>query len=232
MPPNGRRTHASSPRQETRPSSSPGSRNASSASTTPPAAPPTSATGWVKGRNYWSNANNFYDANTFESGALRKDDPRLITLFLTGYGTFTGTGNETFPIVSFGAFYVTGWGQGDVTDARNIEDPCAGNTPPPDLIIESGGAYVWGHFINTIDDRSERLPRVEARAAPGSGSIPASSHSSSRAHPPQPGHVEVADRRPTMHLRLRARLRARTSTARVSMSRRSVLAAGSSNAAV
>ena len=112
--------------------------------------PSDSATGWVKGRNYWSNANNMFDANTFESGALRKDDPRLITLFLTGYGTFTGTGNETFPIVSFGAFYVTGWGQGDVTDPKNIDDPCPGNTPPPDLIIEPGGAYVWGHFINTI----------------------------------------------------------------------------------
>ena len=23
--------------------------------------------------------------------------------------------------------------------------------PPPDLIIEAGGAYVWGHFINTVD---------------------------------------------------------------------------------
>ena len=88
--------------------------------------PSDSATGWVKGRNYWSNANNLYDTNTFESGALRKDDPRLITLFLTGYGTFTGTGNETFPIVSFGAFYVTGWGQGDVTDPRKVEDPCPG----------------------------------------------------------------------------------------------------------
>jgi hypothetical protein len=112
--------------------------------------PGDSGVAWVKGRNYWSNANNLYDNNTFENGALRKDDPRLITLFLTGYGTFTGTGNQTFPIVSFGAFYVTGWGQGDVTDPRNIEDPCNGNTPPPDLIIESGGAYVWGHFINTV----------------------------------------------------------------------------------
>ena len=69
---------------------------------------------------------------------------------MTAYDSFGGSGNETFPIITFGTFYVTGWGQGNVKQANNIDDPCPGNAAPADLVTESGGAYVWGHFVNNV----------------------------------------------------------------------------------
>ncbi len=69
--------------------------------------------------------NNMYDADTFawdgtgppgsrgalKGNTLKDDDPRLVTLFFTTYDSFTSTGNEIFPIVGFGNFYVTGYGE-------------------------------------------------------------------------------------------------------------------------
>lgn len=129
---------------------------------TPPNAAP-----WTKGRNYWHDANNVIDEYTFaqdspaptRSNRLRDDDPRMINLFMTGYNSFGGSGQSTFPIINFGTFYVTGYGQvsgGGLT----IHDPCtggssdpsdgAGSKPPPDLDTTSNGVYVWGHFINNV----------------------------------------------------------------------------------
>ena len=84
------------------------------------------------GRNYWHRMNNMYDADTFawdgtgppgpggavKGNTLKDDDPRLVTLFFTTYDSFTGTGNEVFPIVGFGNFYVTGYGE---THERRLE---------------------------------------------------------------------------------------------------------------
>ena len=42
-------------------------------------------------------------------------DPRIVQVFLTPFGSFTGSGNTTFPVTGFATFYVTGWsaqGQG------------------------------------------------------------------------------------------------------------------------
>lgn len=103
----------------------------------------------VAGRNYWQNANNLSGA-AFAFPNLRDDDPRLVTLFLTAYNSFTGNGNERFPIIGFGTFYITGWGAGRPGGGLDIEDPCPGNTPPPDIIVEAGGGYVWGHFVVNV----------------------------------------------------------------------------------
>lgn len=130
---------------------------------TPPAPAP-----WTKGRNYWHDANNQIDEYTFaqdappptRSNRLRDDDPRMINLFMTAYDSFGGSGNTTFPIVNFGTFYVTGYGQVSGS-GLTIQDPCtsgtttntspgAGSKPPPDLNTSSNGAYVWGHFVNNV----------------------------------------------------------------------------------
>ena len=71
---------------------------ASSAWATRPV-PADSATGYVKGRNYWHRDNNLYDAYTYawdgdgnaalaKGNTLKADDPRLVNLFLGPYDSF------------------------------------------------------------------------------------------------------------------------------------------------
>jgi hypothetical protein len=66
-------------------------------------------------------------------------DTRILPLFLTAFGAFSGNGNSTtVPVTDFATFYVTGFGV------------CAGDDTTP------GNGYIVGHFIKYI-------------AAPGSG---------------------------------------------------------------
>ena len=131
---------------------------------------------YVKGRNYWHRMNNAYDAETFawdgtgpadpgtptaKGNTLKSDDPRLVTLFFTTYDSFTSTGNEVYPIVGFGNFYVTGYGETISGHWKNgaPEDPCddgngmsvgAGNEPPPDIDMSRNTRWVWGHFVKDV----------------------------------------------------------------------------------
>ena len=61
-------------------------------------------------------------------------DPRIVPVFITPFGTFTGSGNEVVPVTKFATFYVTGW----------FSSPCTGDDPVPDK------GYVVGHFIKYI----------------------------------------------------------------------------------
>ena len=98
---------------------------------------------------------------------LKENDPRQVELFMTGYDSFTGSGNELFPIWNFGTFYITGFGTGTPGGGLINEDPCsqgdpsspgAGNKPPPDIKTQPGGAYVWGHFINNSHPNPNSTP--------------------------------------------------------------------------
>jgi hypothetical protein len=62
------------------------------------------------------------------------DDPRIVPVFVTPFGTFTGSGNEVVEVTKFATFYVTGW----------FSSPCSGDDPVPDK------GYVIGHFIKYI----------------------------------------------------------------------------------
>jgi Putative Flp pilus-assembly TadE/G-like len=66
-------------------------------------------------------------------------DSRIVPMFLTPFETFTGSGNEVFPVTNFGTFYVTGW----------FGDPCPGADPVP------GRGYIVGHFIKYIYSLNE-----------------------------------------------------------------------------
>ena len=132
---------------------------------------------YVRGRNYWHRLNNFYDEETFawdgtgtgmgdpdgaaKGNTLRDDDPRLVTLFFTTYDSFTDTGNEIYPIVGFGRFYVTGYGEtvngrwkggapDDPCDDGNGLAPGAGNAPPADVDVSRNTRWVWGHFVKDV----------------------------------------------------------------------------------
>jgi hypothetical protein len=67
------------------------------------------------------------------------NDPRLVTLFVTPFGSFQGSGNAIFPITGFGAFYITGWNGSGPSD-----DPC----PRADAAPQEG--FLVGHFIKEV----------------------------------------------------------------------------------
>jgi hypothetical protein len=58
------------------------------------------------------------------------DDPRIVPLIITPFGTFSGSGNDIVPVIDFAAFYVVGWNG----------DPCPGAH-----VVPKG--YIAGHFI-------------------------------------------------------------------------------------
>jgi hypothetical protein len=119
--------------------------------------PADSATSFVAGRNYWDDDNNdsgglfaFADLGVHPNN-LRPptEDKRLVTLFLTAYDSFSGTGGDVFPIVGFANFYITGFGK-QQGQSLQVQDPCPGNTEPADLVVLPGGDYIWGHFVNAV----------------------------------------------------------------------------------
>jgi Putative Flp pilus-assembly TadE/G-like len=61
-------------------------------------------------------------------------DPRIVPVFITPFGTFTGSGNDVVPVTNFATFYVTGW----------FSSPCPTDDPVPDK------GYIVGHFIQYI----------------------------------------------------------------------------------
>lgn len=71
---------------------------------------------------------------------LDRGDPRIVYIILTPYQSFTGSGNQAFPVAEFAAFYVTGW-QGN----PGFDNPCQGNG---DDHAERG--EIVGHFIKYV----------------------------------------------------------------------------------
>jgi uncharacterized protein YaiE (UPF0345 family) len=86
------------------------------------------------GHNNWSMFPNF-----------PQGDPRIVQVFLTPFGSFSGNGSTTVPISNFATFYVTGWtGQG-----AGFNNPCQGNGDDP--VPNNDAGYIVGHFIKYID---------------------------------------------------------------------------------
>jgi Flp pilus assembly protein TadG len=84
-----------------------------------------------KSANHWSSFPN-----------LPANDPRIVTAFVTPYGSFTGSGGSIqYPIQFFAAFYVTGWAD----NGNGFNNPCQGHgddTAQPGTIV--------GHFITYV----------------------------------------------------------------------------------
>jgi Putative Flp pilus-assembly TadE/G-like len=64
------------------------------------------------------------------------DDPRIVPLIITPFGSFSGSGNDVVPVIDFATFYVVGWGGPG-------GDPCPGAEPVPK-------GFIAGHFIKYI----------------------------------------------------------------------------------
>jgi len=76
---------------------------------------------------------------------LPAGDPRIVQVFLTPFGSFSGTGNTTVPVITFATFYVTGWtGQG-----AGFNNPCQGHGDDP--VPNGDPGTIVGHFIKYID---------------------------------------------------------------------------------
>jgi hypothetical protein len=75
------------------------------------------------------------------------DDPRAVTLIITDFSAFSGSGNTTVPVVTFATFYVTGW-DGAVNSCAGINEPA----PPQDAGNGNGqGSNIWGHYIADVN---------------------------------------------------------------------------------
>jgi Flp pilus assembly protein TadG len=94
--------------------------------------------------NHWANFPN-----------LDPGDPRLIQVFLTPYGAFSGNGSTTVPVIGFATFYVTGW----TAQGGGFDNPCQGNGDDP--VPNNDGGYIVGHFVKYLQSLN-----------PGSGSAP------------------------------------------------------------
>jgi hypothetical protein len=84
---------------------------------------PTGSCSATNGPNNWSSFPNFATG-----------DRRIVEMVETPYGTFSGSGNTTFPVTNFAAFYLTGW----------YGDNCKTDDPAPT-------GYIVGHFIQYIN---------------------------------------------------------------------------------
>jgi len=75
-------------------------------------------------------------------------DPRAVTLIITDFSAFTGSGGspaQNVPVVTFATFYVTGWDQA-TSACDGINEPAPANDP-----TKSNGSNIWGHFIADIN---------------------------------------------------------------------------------
>jgi Putative Flp pilus-assembly TadE/G-like len=87
------------------------------------------------GHNNWS---------MFEDPGLPPGDPRIVQVFLTPFGSFDGSGNNTVPVTDFATFYVTGW----TAQGGGFANPCQGNGDDP--VPNDDAGYIVGHFIKYI----------------------------------------------------------------------------------
>jgi hypothetical protein len=72
-------------------------------------------------------------------------------VFMVPFGSFRGSGNVLLPIVSFGVFYIRGWGG----NGNGNDDPCPGaipNVPTGDL----AGNFIT--HLSTSADGTGTLP--------------------------------------------------------------------------
>jgi hypothetical protein len=91
--------------------------------------------------NHWADVNG--DGMVTVPDDIPEDDPRLVPVFVTPFGSFNGNGNNVVPVVNFATFYVTGFSR---PGGPGQGDPCPGADPVP-----SGGGYIVGHFIKYVE---------------------------------------------------------------------------------
>jgi hypothetical protein len=94
-------------------------------------------------------------------------DPRVVTAFVTPYGSFGGSGASTeFPIAEFATFYVTGWQD----NGNGFNNPCQPKTKAeegnPGVDDKAASGTIVGHFIKytTLDSSGSGTEECEQAA--------------------------------------------------------------------
>jgi hypothetical protein len=101
-----------------------------------------------KGKTYYclaGSGNNWVNNNGSGVPNIPADDSRIVHVFVTSYGSFGGTGQQSYPIQTFATFYVTWWDG----------DPCNSDPGPPPNQKNSAKDQIWGHFISYIDYQNQ-----------------------------------------------------------------------------
>ena len=83
---------------------------------------------------------------------LNPGDPRIVPVFITPFGSFSGSGNnETVPVTNFAIFYVTGWAGSGVGNSSQSTCPGADPADPADPGDDPADAgTIVGHFIKYV----------------------------------------------------------------------------------
>jgi hypothetical protein len=94
-------------------------------------------------------------------------DPRAVTLIITDWNAFQGSGRTTVPVVTFATFYVTGW---DGAPNSCTNGATAPNEPEPPGATKKSS--VWGHYIADVNVGA--IPNGTACVPPGQtvGTVP------------------------------------------------------------
>ena len=99
------------------------------------------------GPSVCTNAIHWVDSNGDGKITIPQDispsDPRIVSVFVTPFGAFSGSGANVVPITNFATFYVTGFSK----NGGGQGDPC----PLADPVPSKTGGYVVGHFIKYVD---------------------------------------------------------------------------------
>ena len=96
---------------------------------------------------HWKDSNG--DGKITVPEDIAPSDPRLMSVFVTPFGAFSGNGTQVVPITNFASFYVTGWSK----NGGGQGDPCTGvpGLPNPDPVPTKTGGWIVGHFIKYVD---------------------------------------------------------------------------------
>src|SRR5437763_7333291 len=80
---------------------------------------------------------------------------RVVIVMITDFSAFNGGGNVTVPVVTYGAFYITGWdGAPSDCDTKNEPFSHTGHAG------SSNDGDIWGHFITYVDGAGKGVPGV------------------------------------------------------------------------
>jgi hypothetical protein len=79
-----------------------------------------------------------------------QNDHRYITLVITDFTAFTGSGAENVPVKYFGGFYATGWDVGPAGGGNQTGCPSENDPHPLGLSPLKDNGDVWGHFVNFV----------------------------------------------------------------------------------
>jgi hypothetical protein len=77
-------------------------------------------------------------------------DPRYVTLIITDFTAFTGSGAENVPVKYFAGFYATGWDVGPAGGGNQTGCPSENDPHPLGLSSTKDNGDVWGHFVNIV----------------------------------------------------------------------------------